>query len=93
MTKYIYFNDQNVHWCNDYEANKYFIKANINYLRDFITYKGYIYLNKIYEIFGGVWDPHEPNVALIFNENEPLITYTHLKGADFRISVYYEVDT
>ena len=89
MKKYIYFNDKNFCWSPSYKVNKCFIEATINYLRDLIQHRGYLYLNDIYETFGATWDPQEDNPALIFGKNEPLITCTHLKGANLRINVEY----
>ena len=32
---------------------------------------------------------NEPNDVLIFGENEPVISYKHLDGGDFKISICY----
>ena len=89
MMKTIIFNDCCICWSKNYMFNKSFIEQQIRYIYDLICVQGYIYLDKIYGLFGTRWDPHEPNDVLIFGENEPVISYKHLDGGDFKISICY----
>ena len=89
MTKTIIFDEHCAYCSKDYMFNKSFIDDWIRYIYELIRANGYVYISRIYEIFGAEWDPHEPNVALIYGENEPVISYKHLDGSDFKITICY----
>lgn len=72
MMKTIIFNDRCAYWSKNYMLNKSFIEQQIRYIYDLIRCQGYIYLDKVYELFGAGWDPHEPNGVMIYGENEPV---------------------
>lgn len=62
MTIYV---DKNCHWWNnDQKCNEYFINYQIDYIMDLIRYRGYIYLNQIYEILDVKWDPKCDNPCI-----------------------------
>lgn len=72
-------------------VNKTFIWQQINYIRDRIRLKGYIYLNEIYDFFGARWDPHDSNDCLIYSEGGDNFTYSiiQLNNTDYTINIRY----
>lgn len=61
--KELYFNSSNFTWENDGVRNGYWLKLNIDWIRDKLEMRGYIYLNEVYEIFGFPWKPCDENVC------------------------------
>lgn len=53
----IIFDKNAVHWTENANYNLSFVKARGDYLKDLFTFRGYIYLNQIYEHFGIGWNP------------------------------------
>lgn len=47
------------------EFNLLFVKAKINYLRDTLEHRGYIYLNQIYEAFEIKWNYRHNNICFV----------------------------
>lgn len=59
----IRFNENCMAWCKDNVKNRFFILMQINYLKEKLHYKKYLYLEEIYAVFGAVWDPDKVNVC------------------------------
>lgn len=57
----IYFDKKCVYWNIDNRLNEQFINHQMDYIRDLVKYRGYIYLNQIYEILGVKWEPRYEN--------------------------------
>lgn len=90
MRKTIKFDDQNYLWMNDYMFNKSVIDSRITYIYNTLHFRGYVYLNTIYETFGAEWDPHNnTNDCLMAGPNELVISCKHLNDADFVINICY----
>lgn len=89
MIKNIIFDDLCAHWSKNYMYNKSFIEQQIRYIFDIIRCRGYIYLDRIYELFGAGWNPYDRNDCIIYDENDLVITYKNLKDSDFKITICY----
>lgn len=46
------------------EENRMFISHMENHINDLIKYRGYVYLNQIYEMFGVEWNTEWENLCL-----------------------------
>lgn len=57
----IYFDKNSIYWNNDNKMNEYFLNSQTDYIRDLIKNRGYIYLNRIYEILGIKWESKYEN--------------------------------
>ena len=53
----IYFDKNSTNWSNCSRLNELFLHHQADYIRNLVKYRGYVYLNQIYELFGIVWDP------------------------------------
>jgi hypothetical protein len=58
------FNKDSLAWTKYDEMNRRFINQQIVYLDDVCKHYGYLYLNRIYESFGVVWDHERYNHCL-----------------------------
>lgn len=79
LMKTIEFGKESALWSTKYEYNIAFLKSMEDHINDLIQYRGYIYLNQIYEMLGVRWDPKNENPCI---EN-------HSCGR--KIFVYFEV--
>lgn len=61
--KTIIFDSKSAMWYYDWEYSMMFIKMQIQHLKDTCKYRGYLYLNEVYESFGVAWDPDEENIC------------------------------
>lgn len=59
----IRFDSNCLAWTRDLKNNEFFIYRQIDYFLEKLRYKGYLYLNDIYETFGAVWNPENENVC------------------------------
>lgn len=66
----ILFDKSSFCWTKDLDYNMIFIKRNVAWANDKLKYRGYIYLNEIYEAFGVEWDPLKENQVLIHTGEE-----------------------
>ena len=65
--------------------NKAFLDVRKQYLVEKLLYRGYIYLNEIYESFGAGWDPTRENICW---HGKPLFVKTEQTGEnEFTITV------
>ena len=46
------FDEKNVHWCKNHEANLMFLKYQQTYATDLLKKKGTVFLNEVYEMLG-----------------------------------------
>ena len=59
----IIFNRESKTWSKDSKYNSLFLKSITEYCKNLFSYQGYLYLNRIYECLGVVWDPDKENVC------------------------------
>lgn len=64
----IIFDKNNANWNRDERANFAFVRSTEVYLNALVKYRGYLYMNQIYEALGACWSPEEENRCLIYNE-------------------------
>lgn len=50
-------------WTQNQEMNYHFLRCQIEYLRDMMMARGYVYLNQIYEHLGASWNPDWDNIC------------------------------
>lgn len=62
------FDEKCTGWTNSREFNIETLRVTERYLNEIIRYKGYIYLNEIYERFGAKWNPKDDNPCVIVND-------------------------
>lgn len=90
MVKTINFNTWNINWTDNYECNRSFIECTVSWIYELLHIRGYLYLTDIYDRLGAVWNPHEDNSCILYKEPSPLVlSWTHLEGNDFKITIYY----
>lgn len=68
----ILFDANSSQWQEEYEWNKLFVRSQQLYLMDCYKYRGYLYLNTIYEGFGIKWNPYEKNLCWIYERDGEL---------------------
>jgi len=61
--KTIYFDSTSSEWRKNWESNRLFLWAAMHYFKDMVKYRGYLYLNQIYEYIGMTWNPNDENVC------------------------------
>ena len=90
MVKTINFDKWNINWTDNYEYNRAFIEGTVSYLYELLHIRGYLYLTDIYDRLGAVWNPHEVNACILDKEPSSFVlSWTHLEGNDFKITIYY----
>ena len=57
MLEIIRFDERASAWLNDDVINKAFLRVQANYIKDLYSFRGYVYLNQIYETLGIEWEP------------------------------------
>ena len=67
---YFMFDENCSPWTESREYNTGIITMEINHLSDIIRYRGYIYLNQIYEAFGIKWDTQRDNLKRLYVNGE-----------------------
>ena len=80
-------------WEKDFEFNKLFTKSKVLYIMDCYRTYGYIYLSKIYELFGLKWNPYNDNTYWVWERDGELeisIIMTRNSEKEF-ISTYYTI--
>lgn len=58
----IYFDKECFYWSSDDRRNEYFLNTQIDYVRDLVKHRGYVYMNQIYEMLGAKWDTRMNNL-------------------------------
>lgn len=56
-------------WTNNRDYNMAFLKHLFEYWKDYMTCRGYVYLDKIYESMGIAWNPDNENVCYRKEDN------------------------
>lgn len=69
LVKTVEFGKESVLWSTERSYNIAFLKAMEVHTNDLIQYRGYIYLNQIYELLGIRWDPKYENPC-VENDHE-----------------------
>lgn len=75
--KIIKFDDSSMYWSKHAQITGFFLEDAVERIRDLTCYRGYIYLNQIYEILGMDWDTRMPN---------PVFPSKRLKELDVRLA-------
>lgn len=66
------FDDSNIYWRSDQEANLMFIKCQEQYLNDLLVRKKVIFLNEVYEMFGFPRTIIGQTVGWYYNDKNPI---------------------
>ena len=61
--KTIIFDENCVGWTGDPDFDRMLLDHQIVYLRDLCRFKGYLYLDKVYNAFGVAWNPDDENIC------------------------------
>lgn len=61
--KTIIYNNKCKSWTGDRDFDQMIINGQIDYLQDYCRFRGFIYLDRIYETFGVEWDPDDKNIC------------------------------
>lgn len=61
--KTIYFDSTSSEYRKNWECNRLFLWGQMHYFKDMVKYRGYLYLNQIYENLGIAWNPNEENIC------------------------------
>lgn len=88
----ITFDKSSSSWEKDFEFNKLFTKSKVIYIMDCYRAYGYIYLNKIYELFGLKWNPYNDNTYWIWERDGELeisIIYDEKLGERIYIGILH----
>lgn len=81
-------NERCVGWTNNMEVNKYHLNATMNFLSDIFNYRGYIYLNQVYEYLGAAWNPDFENICYRSDGTGLPYEIKHIEDADFMITIH-----
>ncbi len=73
-------------WCKYDELNRMFISQQFDYLKLTCEHYGYLYLNRIYESFGVVWD-HERYNHCLTNERGFNLSYEVVGECEYVIRI------
>ena len=84
--KTIIFDDDSVGWTSDVDLNLEFLKLQAEYINDTLKYRGYVYLNQIYEQFGAKWNPELVNSCYTFGRKGIMFGFEPVE--DGRILIY-----
>ena len=60
----IYFDKECHYWSRNDRSNEHFLNTQMDYIRDLVKHRGYVYLNQIYEILGAKWDTRIDNLCV-----------------------------
>lgn len=69
--KTIIFDERSYKWDKDPDLNPLLLKQMFRWLEDVFKYRGYLYLNRVYEYLGIEWDPNDENICYK-KENGPV---------------------
>lgn len=59
----IRFDDTCMAWTKRDLVNRTYLEHNINYLKEKLAHRGYLYLNEVYDAIGRAWNPDKENVC------------------------------
>ena len=61
--------NQNTSWyaSKSKEADRMYIRLQETYVNDLLKYRGYVYINQIYEALGVKWDTERENLCCKYN--------------------------
>lgn len=57
------------------EDNRFFISIGERNVNDVLKYRGYVYLNQIYEYFGVKWDTERENLCYTYKSDDSLLKF------------------
>lgn len=70
----IIFDEKSPHWSKDnFEFNKLFTRSQLNYAAELYRAKGYMYMEKVYDLFGIEWNPYMDNKCWILERDGELV--------------------
>lgn len=82
----IRFDSNCLAWVRDLKNNEFFIDRQIEYFTEKLRYKGYLYLNEVYEAFGAAWNPENENVCFR-NADEFLVAIEKISDGGYIIKL------
>lgn len=71
-TKFTFSMETSAYAIADNDFNRMFVENKEDYINDLLRYRGYVYLNQIYEFLGIAWDPRCDNVCYIHEDRHRL---------------------
>ena len=66
----ILFEKSSALWEDDETFNRILLKSNELYLNNLLKYRGYLYMNQIYEHLGIAWDANCRNSCIKYDKNK-----------------------
>jgi hypothetical protein len=82
--------DQNCDtWTNEDYRNQFLLNTHTQYISEILRFRGYLYLNTIYECIGAKWNPEWKNICLLAELGE--LTYEierDEKNEEYLIKIY-----
>ena len=63
MVKEIIFDSTSPAWEDDWLHNQFYLTRVMDMIWEILNYKGYIYLDKIYDLLGVKWNPDDENTC------------------------------
>lgn len=79
--KTIIVDDQSFIWSKDRNLAESALRCVFSYCKDVLRYRGYIYLNQIYEQLGANWNPDDENICYR-SDGKPLEFEHDVIGSD-----------
>lgn len=83
----IMFDETSFAWQKSHEVNQMFVLTQIEWLKEKLKRRGYIYLNEICESFGAGWNPSNYNVCWIYGRDELVIELEPLDDGSNRFEI------
>ena len=67
--------------------NELFVKQKVVFIKDLLKFRGYVYLNQVYEMLGVKWNPEEENICYIYDEKTPVEFRFFIDGKRFDLII------
>ena len=83
----IYFDKTCGYWNNDNKLNEYYVNHTMDYMRELVKHRGYVYLNQIFEALGATWDTRMGNLC-IEDENFTVVIGWDCRNDRWVIDIY-----
>lgn len=91
MKHEVVFDKNAATWSKEKSWNTYYLTNTQNYIKDQLRYRGYIYLNQIYEHLGLHWDISNDNPCILFDPYKELVfSNESLEGSNFKITMSHD---
>lgn len=77
-------------WCEDFEYNELYVRAQTMHIKDFYKVHGYMYLETIYSMFYLKWDPYNENVCWVLKRDGELNISTKCSCNEIIIDILHD---